>query len=826
MAGEQRDDDFSANLMNDANGFMPSQAPGMLNQFSIDERNVRQVSDRRLQSLQFPMPNSFQQSSSQLFFRPHNNARGLSKPIKIPAAADKERQLTCETFPASASFGPPRPPFLQYNSNTQNHDGGAGTMAHGSPSGTGSSFLAAPKPSVPAGTPSNDVSAKYMHLGFTFPATWQEFEQRGIQYFGIDGANLSSLSGQPPPPETARLVTPMDPGFPMSDISSTEWGDRQLRRIAFLPNTLRLDPRSLTGEIIYFLRQFGVSFDDMIARASNADLKVDWENHRKRLKERETQYRNKCKGGWARCFRVRNKGEITDDSKPRLIGPNAFTKEHFFFNVFWNVDVNSQTMWPRVGPSARHPLPPPTIDPKVEKMLENEGITVPDLNWLRAKYPSLSLAPAQSTVTHEGVRAKFSSNEEEKAQFPGSLNGLQNSGAAPNSLVTPAVWTSKPTSVIHSQLVYIFGEPIPTYPHIHDGWQGPSCVITGTGYCKIQDHHTCLVPHLIPPHVRRLMAQAKEATDRWRAARLATRQAASLASPAEPIQGSNSLGTRSGDQSSDDPAAPQQSFMVSGVQTSQKAFGSPDDSLSCLIDETFYGQGDDVVPSPNVGAGSSEDGRFRMLEKSDNAVFRAGAQSITENQGHIQEPASNRVDRPSDNSLQNMPNHIGKGKLPDSQDFGTSNGQIHDRSFHHSLVGSRAHSNSVAQSGGVNLRVDGQCLGFFDIDSGSNMSNHPGAGSLRGAYAAERLGRIDKFANRGTGGFNSGFNDGGSFVAASGPIPSVGNLSDPRASSQRPYPTLSGGAVVVGGLRGESTGGFADRFSSERRLEQQPEDQE
>ncbi|KAE9971188.1 hypothetical protein EG328_005789 [Venturia inaequalis] len=808
MADGQQEGDFSANLMNGTRELVPSQAQRLANWFSIDGRNAGQVSDRELQSL------PLQQSSSQLFSGAHNDSGGLLKPYSIPVAGGKQ-QLTFRMSPASASFGPSRPPLLQHNSKTQNYGSEAGAMVAGSRSDTGTSFRAIPRPSMPA----DKASTTSRQTGFTFPTTWQDFEQRGVQYFGIDGANLSSLSGQPPPPETARLVTPMDPKFPASGISSAGWSKRQLRRIAFLPNTLSLDANSLTGEMIYFLRQFGVSFDDMIVRASISDMKVDWDNHQKRLKQRETQYRKDSKCGWVRCFRVRKNGELTDDSKPKLIGPDAFTKEHFLFNVCWNVDVESQTMWPRVGPSTKYPLPPPRINPKIEKMLNDERMTVPDLNWLRAKYPSLSLVPAQRINNEEGVRATFSSDGEETAQSPSSLTGLQNSGATPSYLITPAVWTLLPTTVIHNQPVYIIGEPIPTYPHVHVGWKGPSCVIAGTRYCEIQDHHTCWVPRPFPPHVRELIAQAKEATDRWRASGLPVKQAASLPSPAEPIQCSNSLRNGLGNRSLGDPAAPQQSFMLSGAQSREGAFRGPYSSRALLIDEVLNGQGDNIIPSPKLGADASEDDQDRRLRDSNRAFFPADHHTFAGNEGQSHQRADTGAGCRSDIYLQHMPRHLVTESLIDSQSFGMSYGHVHGPPSRHSLVGSRAQSNTMAQSGGGNLQVEGQEMGCFGTGSGSNMNNRPGNDPYHGACMAERLGRIDGFAERGTGGFNSGFNDAVGFGAAMRPSSFVGNLSDPQASPQRIHPTLSDGTVGRGVLvaGGESAGEseFADRFLSE-----------
>ncbi|TID15865.1 hypothetical protein E6O75_ATG08923 [Venturia nashicola] len=838
MTDEQQDDDLSGNFMNNTSGLGPSQEESIVDQFSFDQRNLGHVGDRRIQTSPLAISSPFQQSSSQPFVRPDNDARGFLQKYSTPVTASK-RQLTFGISPVS--------PLLQPDSRTHNHGHVAGATLNGSPRKTGLSFLAPPQPPTPAGSPFDTVSTKHTQWRFEFPTTWQEFEQRGIQYFGINGANLSSLGGQPPPPETARLVTPVDPKFPKSGISNPGWSDLQLRRIAFLPNTLRLDASSLTGEIIYFLRQFGVSFDDMIARASTSDTEVSWECHRKRLKERETQYRQTCKGGWARGFRVRLKGKMTEDSKPRLIGPDAFTEEQYLFNVCWNVDVNSQTMWPPVGPSARYPLPPPQIDPAIEKMLKDESMIVPDFNWLRAKYSRTSLPPAQSIASQEGFRATVSGEEEETAQFPSSSKWIQSSEAAPSSLVTPAKWTLQPTTVIDDQLVYIFGEPIPRYPHVHDGWQGPSTVIIGTGYCEMQDRYTYRTPHLIPPHVQSLMAQAKNATDRWRASKLPRGQAASLPS-AESIQASNSFGIGSSDRYLENPGASQQSFMVSNVQSYQNTSSSQYESLDSLIDEVVNGQGDNIMPSSNVRTILSEDDQIRSLRNSNRAVYPASSQSRAEFQG--------QTHRQSDISLQRMPSHLGTDSLlsgqdfgmphgmgtdsllsgqdfgmphgmgTDSllsgQDFGMPHGKGHGPSFHHSFVVSRTQSNQMAQSGG-----EEQGLEFFGTSSTSEIHSRSGMGLDSGAYAAERLGPVDGFANRGMEGFNSDSTDVGSLGAMMRPGPFTGNPFDPRASSQSIRPTLSDGTVgrgdlVVGGIREESPGEFV-RFWSASGLAQQPE---
>lgn len=228
---------------------------------------------------------------------------------------------------------------------------------------------------------------------------------------------------------------------------------------------------------------------------------------------------------------------MSEDSKAKLVGPNAFTEANFLFNVCWDLDVNSQTMWPPSDHSARHPLPPPQIDPQIEWMLKFLRMTVPDLNWLRTSYPGLSLPPIGSVDNQEENRAKSSKGRERMGQFPSSSNGLQNGAVASNSMTTPALvmpgakkedvgvsWDSEkseltvagvePTAVIHDELVYIFGEPMPQYPHPHADWQGPSYVITGTKYHKMEDHPLCQMSSQMPPETRMWMAGAKEATDR------------------------------------------------------------------------------------------------------------------------------------------------------------------------------------------------------------------------------------------------------------------------------------------------------------------------
>lgn len=354
--------------------------------------------------------------------------------------------------------------------------------------------------------------------------------------------------------------------MPTSDISSTSWGGKQLRRIAFLPNSLSLESHFLTREMIYFLRQFGVSLEDIIARGLDTD--TTWDGYKTRLRARESSYRQHNGGGWARNCRAEILGGFSKDSKPKLVGPDAFAQKNFIFNVCWNVDVNSQTMWPRYGPSTKHLLPAPRIDPQVEKTLKTWGMTVPDVNWLRAKYSSLSLPPARVIDDQEGDPTTYSSDEEETAQFPSSSNGRRNVVTPSSSVISPALMTPEPTTVIDNQLLYIIGEPIPTYPHIHDDWQGPSCVIAGTGYNEIQDRQTCRVPSQFPPHVKGWMTQAKEATDHWRASGLPRSQAASSPSPAEPIYSSNSLRMGSSGRFFEDAAAPEQSFMPSDIHSS------------------------------------------------------------------------------------------------------------------------------------------------------------------------------------------------------------------------------------------------------------------
>lgn len=264
----------------------PPQDRRLVNQFAINgRRNVGQMNDTHLQSSPFAAPNPSRQSFSRSSSGPRNFAGDFSEQQITPVASSR-RRLTHGMSPASASFDPPGPPLPRHYSRVQNHVGGAGVMVDGRSRNPPSSSLGVTQPSMPAGTPSNNASNTYTQWGFKFRTTWQEFEQRGIQYFGINGAKLSSISGQPRPPETVRLVTPMYLGFPTSGISNTLWNDQQLRRIAFLPNPLRLDRDFLTGGTIYFFRQFGVPFEDMVKRTSDSQ-DMDRGILAKRLRQRE-----------------------------------------------------------------------------------------------------------------------------------------------------------------------------------------------------------------------------------------------------------------------------------------------------------------------------------------------------------------------------------------------------------------------------------------------------------------------------------------------------------------------------------------------------------
>lgn len=120
-------------------------------------------------------------------------------------------------------------------------------------------------------------------------------------------------------------------------------------------------------------------------------------------------------------------------------GLEVETEANLLFIVCWDLDINSQTMWPPTDHSARHPLPPPQIDPEIEWMLKFLRMAFPDLNWLRASCPSLSLPPVGSLDNHQENRATSSSGGEGIWPFPSSSNGLQNGAAALNSMTTPAL---------------------------------------------------------------------------------------------------------------------------------------------------------------------------------------------------------------------------------------------------------------------------------------------------------------------------------------------------------------------------------------------------
>ncbi|QDS70035.1 hypothetical protein FKW77_003897 [Venturia effusa] len=425
-ADGQREDEFAAQLIGDTSELLPRQDRRKVNHFAVDEMHVGQMDDRQFQGSPIASQTLSQQPFSTDYEEDVSERQG-------PLEAHGRGDLTWGMSPGSASFDSSRPPLLRHSSRIESHGDESGGMVD---AGATSSFLVAP--AVPTGVSSNNASAKYTQWGFTFPNTWQEFEERGTRYFGVNGANLGSL-GSSPPPETARLVTPEDPKFPASSIDSPFRNGQKVRRIAFLPNSLSLASDVLPGETIYFLRQFGVSFDDMLDRASDPGG-VEWNTLGSKLRQREDAYRQKNRCGWARNFRTtRGGGRLTQDSGNKLYGPDSLKMENFIFNVWWDLDVNSQTMWSRSNASRKYPLPPPQIDHQVRRTLKSEEMVVPDLDWLSAAYPSISLPPAWNSGNRLGNPAASSGGGAQAGYNPSSsdrLNDLSSFADIPTGQAT------------------------------------------------------------------------------------------------------------------------------------------------------------------------------------------------------------------------------------------------------------------------------------------------------------------------------------------------------------------------------------------------------